>query len=301
VSVAESRAEGLAGGGAGPGARIHDIGYRHYEGPRLGRGRAVVALYLQGLRAVFGLGRPARYKVVPFLLLGIICAPAVISAAVAALTPLQPIAYASYAYYLQLPVMLFVAAQAPQLVTGDLRFRVLPLYFSRPLERSDYVWARVGSLATALLVVLGIPLAIIFLAALLGHVHSWNDAWSETRRFLVGVGGAAVLALVLAALGLAIASLTRVRAFAIAAVIGVYLVSSTVVATVLGVTHGTAAVAGLFTPFQLLDWFQAWALRVTPVARPGPGEAGPLYGVAVVLLPAGCLAALLLRYRRAEA
>src|SRR5207302_1090509 len=127
---------------------IHDIGYRHYDGPRLGRPHSFLALYVHSLRGVFGLGRPTRWKVVPFVLFGVICAPAVISAAIAALTPLQPIAYTSYAYFLQLAIVLFVAAQAPQLITSDLRFRVLPLYFSRPLERNDYVWAKLAALGS---------------------------------------------------------------------------------------------------------------------------------------------------------
>ncbi|MBO0687688.1 MAG: ABC transporter permease subunit [Candidatus Dormibacteraeota bacterium] len=281
-------------------ASIHDIGYRHYEGPRLGRRYAVLSLYLHGLRGTFGLGRAARYKVVPFILLGITAAPAVISAAIAALTPFQPIAYTSYTYYLQLPIMLFVAAQAPQLVSGDTRSRVLSLYFSRPLERSDYVWARLAGLATALLLVMALPLAILYVAALLGHVHSPTDAWDESRRFLVGVGGIAVQAVVLASLGLAIACLTRIRVFAVAAVIGVYLVSDGVVSTILGVTRGGAVAAAFFTPFQLQDWFQAWALRVSPVLPPGPGQAGPLFGLGVVVLVAACVGVLLLRYRSAE-
>ena len=37
---------------------IYDIGYRRYDGPRLGRGGAVGAVVVAGLRAVFGFGRP---------------------------------------------------------------------------------------------------------------------------------------------------------------------------------------------------------------------------------------------------
>ena len=284
------------------GGVIHDIGYRHYDGPRLGRRHAVLALYVHSLRGVFGLGRPARSKIVPFVLFTIICIPAVISAAIALLTPLHPIAYTSYAYDLQLPIMLFVAAQAPQLITGDLRFRVLPLYFSRPLERNDYVWAKLAALASGLFIVVGIPILIMFVAALLGHVTTLRDAWSETRVFLPGVAGVLVTSVLLASLGLAIACLTRVRAFAIVAIIGVYLVTSSVVAITMGVARGTtvARTAGLFTPFQLLDWFQAWALQVRPTFPPGPGDAGPVYGLMTLALIAAAVGALLLRYRRAE-
>ena len=46
-----------------------DLGYRRYEGRRLGRKGAFLALYMDGVRACFGLGRPARSKVVPVGLL----------------------------------------------------------------------------------------------------------------------------------------------------------------------------------------------------------------------------------------
>ena len=59
---------------------IHDIGYRHYDGPRLGRWHSMRAVYVQSLRGVYGIGRPARAKVLPFLLVAIISAPALISA-----------------------------------------------------------------------------------------------------------------------------------------------------------------------------------------------------------------------------
>ena len=49
-----------------------------------------------------------------------------------AVTPLTMPPYTSYPFYLQVLVMVFVAAQAPQLVTTDLRHRTLTLYWSRP-------------------------------------------------------------------------------------------------------------------------------------------------------------------------
>src|SRR5205823_13302253 len=122
-------------------------------------------------------------------------------------------------------------------------------------------------------------------------------------RFLTGLAGAAVHAVLLAALGLAIAALTRVRAFAIVAIVGAYLVTSSVVAILLGVGRDTvvARVAGLFTPFQLLDWFQVWAFGARPVVQPGPGDAGPVYGLVTAALAAGLVGLLVLRYRRAQA
>jgi ABC-2 type transport system permease protein len=51
---------------------IHDIGYQRYTGPRLGRRQVFGALYLHGLRTAFGLGRSAKAKIFPWLVVGIV-------------------------------------------------------------------------------------------------------------------------------------------------------------------------------------------------------------------------------------
>ena len=75
---------------------IHDLGYRPYTGPRLGEGRSR-ALVLTGFRNAFGLGRSAKSKALPFILLALNLFPAVIMVGVLVLTGADelPIAYAS--------------------------------------------------------------------------------------------------------------------------------------------------------------------------------------------------------------
>ena len=46
-------------------AAIHDLGYQRYAGRRGGAVEARRALFVQGLRAMFGLGRSAKAKIVP--------------------------------------------------------------------------------------------------------------------------------------------------------------------------------------------------------------------------------------------
>jgi ABC-2 type transport system permease protein len=281
---------------------IHDIGYGRYEGPRLGRLHSVGALYAHSLRAVFGLRRSARYRVLPFLLFALVCLPAVVFAALVALSPVHPPAYPRYPFYVQVLVMIFVAAQAPQLVTTDLRHRTLTLYWSRPLRRGDYVWAKLAALATGLFVLLGTPVLLMSLAALLSQTHAPGDALAEAGRLLTGLGAVAVDSAVLAAMGVAISAFNRVRPFAIVGVIGVYLVTSTVVLIVQGVLRGTdvAAVFGLLSPFTLLDGFQVWALGGQPAGL-GTGRIGWAYGLATVAALAGAAGVLQLRYRRLSA
>src|SRR4051794_41953500 len=83
------RQSGAAGAGAttasGPGGSIYDLGYQGYEGPRLGRRSATVALFWNTLRACFGIGRGGRAKIAPFVLAALALLPAVIAVGIAAL------------------------------------------------------------------------------------------------------------------------------------------------------------------------------------------------------------------------
>ncbi len=60
------------------GGVIHDIGYRHHTGPRLGRASIRRTLFVESLRGAYGLGRTARSKIMPMLLLAAMCLPAVV-------------------------------------------------------------------------------------------------------------------------------------------------------------------------------------------------------------------------------
>ena len=51
-----------------PAGSIYDLGYRHYEGKRRGRGYAIWSLYVESLRSVWGFGRPTRAKAAPFIM-----------------------------------------------------------------------------------------------------------------------------------------------------------------------------------------------------------------------------------------
>ncbi len=286
-----------------PGGVIHDIGYRRYDGPRLGRGYARRVLFGYSLRSLFGLGRWARSKVLPFGLAGLVWAPAVIMVAVTAALDVQAIPFARYQYFLQPVIALFLATQAPVLVTGDLRHGVLPLYFSRPLLRFDYVAAKLTALFAGMLIVVVTPLVILYLGELLAGM----DAVERTSRFFPALGGAVVLAAVLSCVGLALTAFARRRAFGIAAIIAVFLATSGIVAVLrqLGQAAGAEALpryAGLLNPFDLVDGFQGWALGVSGTAHPPPAG---LAGVAYLTVTAALIAAPVLlvwwRYRRVPA
>lgn len=292
--------------GPGPGANqgvIHDLGYRHYDGPRLGRGYIVRALFLESARGAYGLGRSARSKVMPMLLLGFICLPALIIAVIAAVTDVTelPGNYTSYVLNVQLLVAIYVAGQAPASVSRDLRFRVMSLYFSRPLERIDYVVAKYAAMATAVFLLMAAPLTILFAGALLAKL----PIDEQLPDYLRSLAGALLVALVLAGIGLVIAALTPRRGLGVAAIIAVLAVLAGVQGSVQAIAveekqDTFAGYAGLLSPFTLVDGVQSAVLGADSVlpADP-PGTLGGLVFLAVtVLLIAGCFGALLLRYRK---
>ena len=83
---------------------IHDIGYRHYNGPRLGTPYIARALFVHSLRGAFGLGRSTKSKVMPLLLLAVMVVPALLVAAIVVVTNEKelPFEYTSYAVNLQI-------------------------------------------------------------------------------------------------------------------------------------------------------------------------------------------------------
>ncbi|WP_116949749.1 ABC transporter permease [Jiangella endophytica] len=289
-----------------PSGVIHDIGYRKYDGPRLGRARVTRALYAHSLRGAYGLGRSARAKVLPMLLLGVMALPAFIIAVItnvtSDITGGLPLPYSRYVMVTMPILAIFLAAQAPASLSRDLRFKTVPLYFSRPMERSDYVLAKYGALATAVFLLLTLPLLIMYVGALLAEL----PAGEQTGDLLLALLGAAVFAVVFAGIGLVIASLTPRRGFGVAAIITVLALSFAAVSALQGIIRyevGDADLAGwlgLLSPATLVDGFQTWVLDASSSSvAPPPGAAGGVVYVLVTFAVIGaCWALLNLRYRK---
>ncbi|MCX5369421.1 MULTISPECIES: ABC transporter permease subunit [Streptomyces] len=289
---------------SGDQTRIHNIGYRSYDGPRLGRAYATRSLYSQSLRGAYGLGRSVKSKVLPMLLFVVMCVPAAIMVAVAVATKADelPVDYTRYAIIMQAVISLYVASQAPQSVSRDLRFKTVPLYFSRPIETADYVRAKFAALASALFVLTAAPLLVLYIGALLAKL----DFADQTKGFAQGLVSVALLSLLFAGLGLVIASVTPRRGFGIAAVIAVLTISYGAVSTLQAIADaqnstGSIPWIGLFSPVTLIDGVQSAFLGATSAF---PGGIGPSNGegVVYVLVVLGLIAAsyglLMRRYRR---
>jgi ABC-2 type transport system permease protein len=292
-----------------PGPRqgvIHDIGYRPYAGPRLGELSVARSLFVTGLRSCYGLGRSTRSKVLPVLLLIVMLLPALILVAVMIQlkADAQLLPYSRYAMVTQVVISVFVASQAPALISSDLRFHTITLYLARPLRRSTYVLVRFASLSAAVFLLVLAPITLLYAGGLLADLPIGR----ESGDFLKAVVGALLLAMVLAGLAAMVCAVTPKRGIAVAAVIVVLLVSYSVVAAIqlIAVEERSVALAqsvGLFSPFTLIDGVQAWLLgcKASTPAPPQGTALGVVFCMATLAVIAGSVGAMMAHYRKAVA
>jgi ABC-2 type transport system permease protein len=323
-------AETSARPAAGAAGVIHDLGYRRYDGPRLGRSQIVRALAWHSFRAAFGFGRGAKAKIVPLVALVALCLPAVLSAFAMSRGNPRLVDYDTYSPPLRDIVMtIFVAVQAPELVSRDLRSRVLPLYFARPIKTIDYPLAKYLAFTAACLVMTEVPLLLLY-GGSIANVHGGAAVWAQTRALIPGLLVGLMWAVVLAAISLFLASLSGRRAFATGAVAVVLLLTFTLAEILLQVEAPTQSpqvqviqgagqgqqvitsvlistpsladkVAGLFSPFTLFDGVRLWLGGTDPADNVlNPGGFGAVYALVLVIITALCLAGLAARYRKAR-
>ncbi len=298
---------------------IHNIGYRRYDGRRLGRAQIVLALTWQSLRAAFGIGRGAKAKIVPAILFVLMCLPAAINAVALATNPSGGalVGYDNYVVSLRSLVMLvFVAVQAPHLVSGDLRNHTLPLYFARPIRRIDYPAAKLAAFVLACLLMIEIPLLILYIGNV-SQVHGAKAVWAQTRQLGPGLLYGLAWAVLLASIGLALASTTGRRVFA-TCTIGIPLFFSYILSHALfmigrqaygpvapGQESALASLSGLISPFTLLGGVLRWLQGPPKPGRPLQvsqvtlvGHYGDVYGLVFLILLAAAVGALVARYRK---
>lgn len=247
-----------------PAGSIFDLGYRRYEGPRLGRAHAIRSLFNHSLRSAYGIGRGGRAKIAPFILAGLGVLPAVAIVGVLTLVARfgvgerfadeSPIRYDTYFSTISTLVVLFCAAQAPELFGRDQRHGVLSLYFARALRRSDYALARVGGFVAALLVLELVPQFVLFIGRallspdILGSVG--DDLGSLPPILLQGLQSAALLG----GLAMAVSAFSPRRAYATAGIIALFLIPGIVATVVAGL--GSSTIANwliLSSPTSVLD------------------------------------------------
>ena len=202
-------------------ARIIDSGYRRYDGPRLGERQATFALWKHTLRRILGLGRPARWKILPVLSIAIAYVPNIVFVGVIALLPerrLRDTVLPGYAFtygFITAAIALFVIFVAPEALCPDRRSGILSLYLATPLTRTRYILAKSSAVFTALLLVTLGPalLYLIGLAAQSAGPHGFGGFMSILGR--IGLSGV-ILALFFTGFSIGASSLTDRKAVAAA-------------------------------------------------------------------------------------
>ena len=203
-------------------ARILDRGYRKYEGERSGLRGSMRSLTWHTTRSILGLGRPARHKVFPIIVMVVAFVPSLAFLAIAILIgdlgdEVRP-EYWEFFGFSFTAALLFTALVAPEAIVRDRSDGMYALYLSTPLTRPTYLVAKVAAvLGTLSIIVIG-PALLAFLGYTVQSLGpdglaSWM--WVAAR---IVVGGVCI-GLVYTSVSLAAASLTDRRAFASVAVI----------------------------------------------------------------------------------
>jgi hypothetical protein len=241
---------------------IFDQGYQHWKGPLSGHAWRWLAIVRQGVRV-------QRRNVILRLLLLLAWAPALALVAVVAvwglveqqsegtlalvrnLLPadilLDPRAYrgavwtVAYSFFFKTEmffIMLLVVAAGPGLISRDLRFNALPLYFARPLTRLDYLLGKLGVIAVLVAAVAVVP-AVVAYAVGLGFSLDLGVLRDTYPVLLGSVAYGLVIALSAGTLILAMSCLTRRSLYVGIAWAGLWLISGTVASILTEIHHET--------------------------------------------------------------
>ncbi|MCK9494662.1 MAG: hypothetical protein M0R75_04080 [Dehalococcoidia bacterium] len=287
---------------------IYDLGYRRYEGERLGRSQAVRALYRESLRAAFGLGRSWSAKVGPAILIFFALIPALIQLAIGALVPVDEIEFISHDDYysdIKFIMALYVGVVAPDLVGRDQRNRSLTLYFTRAITRFDYAFAKLLAMTTAMLAITLVPQLLLLIGNALAS-DEFGTFLSENWDQVFPIFGTAFAgSWLLASIGTLIAAQTPQRAFATVGIIVAFLLPLAIAAVLVQEIHASWADLAVFlSPMDLLDGITYWMFRTDPAPEDIIAMAGyalhwsALAGLVVAL---GATGLLLRRYARIQA
>jgi len=203
----------------------------------------------------------------------------------------------SYAFFFQTELFIsvfLVMTVGPNLISRDLRFNALPLYFSRPLRRIDYFCGKLG--------VIGFFLgATILLPALVAYVLGVGFSLDlgvvrDTYRILLASTLYSVVILVSAGtLMLALSSLSRRTIYVGLAWVGLWFISSSVSSILIAIRAETAR--HQITDERMSRWVQenpppagiemmgSFPINRNPAfrrnARPGDPNLGPEEGAQI--------------------
>jgi ABC-2 type transport system permease protein len=280
---------------------VYDRGYQHYEGQRLGRGHAIWALTTYSMKRALGIKKGIGAKIIPIVLYIGVLVPAIGLIAVQGFVPQAfTVNYADFFTIIFLMVGIFVATIAPEMLCGDRRENVLPLYFSRAITRLDYLLAKVLATAILTLTMSFAPVAILWL----GYQLLSDSPLTAMRDNLDDLGKIALagtlIAFYLGAIGLVISSFTGRKSIAVGVIVLGYLMSEGLANFILYTTEidvtwqrvvvflsPTTTVTGLVT--------QLWSTVADPITST-IGLPASVYGAVMAGIVVVCGVIMYLRY-----
>ena len=216
-------------------ARIHQLGYRTYEGPRLGVGPAVASTARHAFRSLLGIRRGVFAKIVTLATALLAYVPAVVLAGLAILIPQELIEMglpspSEYLGFTITALVLFVSLGSPVVLCPDRRHGTIALYLASPLNRDTYLLGRaVAVFAFLAIVTIGPTLLLLFALEMIGEGSGVMNLLRDAGR---AVAAGTVLGVVFTTVSLAISSLTDRQASAAAFTI-LFLFGSLVISGIL--------------------------------------------------------------------
>jgi ABC-2 type transport system permease protein len=238
-------------------ARIIDLGFRRYEGPRTGLFGASRSVARMTFQRSLGIHRSARAKVFPVLALLIAYVPTLVFVGIVVLSnqlgegdvPGRVLAgqfvpsYAAHYGQVVLAVLLVAAFVAPEVLCPDRSNGMLGVYLSASLTRTSYLLAKaVAVLGVVSIVAIGPPLLLLVGYTTQSFGPDGFVAWITTFARVVGAGLA--VSVLYTTVSLAISSLTARKGVASAAFIGL-LIGVSALAGFLVVDGGESIFFGL--------------------------------------------------------
>jgi ABC-2 type transport system permease protein len=232
---------------------IFDQGYQHWKGALSGHAWRWLAITRQGLREqlkgsisiirllLLAAWMPALVLVVVLALWGMFeqGSETILNLLKPMLPPdvaADPHAYRhavwtiSYSFFFRFEIffiMLLVVIAGPNLISRDLRFNALPLYFSRPLTRLDYFIGKLGIIAALVAAVAIVPAVVAYVLGICFSLDMTviRDTW---RLLPASVLYGFVIVFSAGTLMLALSSLSRRSLYVGIAWIGLWVISSAV-------------------------------------------------------------------------
>ena len=286
-------------------ARLEDTGYARYDGVRRAPWLAVISLARWSAFGALGARKSWRAKFLPVTLTLIALLPAFAVLAIRAIVGQdfadrfpELIPYRQYLTEIGLTVTIFAAILCPELLCPDRRDNVLSLYLSTAVDRLTYVVGKVIAAVVPLLGLTFLPVMLLFVGNTFfaeSATDYLGEHWLDSLRI---TASGLVLAFYVSLVGLAVASFTSRRAFALGGYAALMLIPTFV---------GQSLVegAGLDKHLQLIELGR---LPIGAARALYPGRTNPEIALAgwwwwaacgvVMAISVGCL---WWRYRRADA